>query len=354
VGNASAALLPFRHPAMLLARAMIIFHAAGEKGVECRDLGHSHALVNNAIWIDLLAPTEQEEIILDMAFSIDLPTRREMQDIEVSRRLYREDNALFMTATIITKADTQEPESTAVTFIFVDNRLITLRYADPSVFKVFRQERESELARFNSGPRILEGLVDALVEHIADALENSGAALDGISRDIFRRRRTEQNGKNQPPAEEEKSPDLEEALLRLGRVSDLLSRLRESLGSLRRLLSFFVAAQPNIPPEITERLRTVSNDLQPLADHASFLSGKVNFLLDATLGLINVEQNAIIKIFTVAAVLFLPPTVVGTIYGMNFEAMPELKWVFGYPFAILMMIVSAIVPYWYFKRRRWF
>jgi len=120
------------------------------------------------------------------------------------------------------------------------------------------------------------------------------------------------------------------------------------------MLSFFTAAPIILPPEVTEHLRTLSQDLQPLGDHASFLSGKVNFLLDATLGLINVEQNAIIKIFTVAAVLFLPPTVVGTIYGMNFQAMPELRWLYGYPFAIVLMIMSAIVPYWYFKRRRWF
>jgi len=330
---------------------MITFHPAGEKGTECRDLGRSHALIKKAVWIDLFEPTEQEEIVLDMAFSIDLPTRREMQDIEISRRLYKEDNALFMTSTILTKADTNEPESTAVTFIFVDDRLITLRYADPAVFKLFRHERESDLARYTSGHRVLEGLVETLIEYIADALENTGAALDGISRDIFRRRGA---GKGSEKSEEEKSPDLEEALRRLGRCSDLLSRLRESLGGLRRMLSFFSAAQANLPPEGTERLRTLGQDLQPLGDHASFLSQKVNFLLDATLGLINVEQNAIIKIFTVAAVLFLPPTVVGTIYGMNFKLMPELEWVFGYPLAIVFMILSAIAPYLYFKRRRWF
>ena len=139
-------------------RADDYFPPAGEKGIECRDLGQSHALMNKAVWIDLFEPTEQEEIIVDMVLGIDLPTRREMQDIEVSRRLYKEDNALFMTVTILTKADTSEPESTAVTFIFVDNRLITLRYADPSVFKMFRRERESELARYDSGQRILEGL----------------------------------------------------------------------------------------------------------------------------------------------------------------------------------------------------
>jgi magnesium transporter len=333
---------------------MIIFHPAGEKGVECHDLGQSHALMNKAVWIDLFEPTEQEEIIVDMVLGLDLPTRREMQDIEVSRRLYKEDNALFMTVTILTKTDTSEPESTAVTFVFVENRLITLRYADPSVFKAFRKERESNLARFDSGERILEGLVDTLIEHIADVLENTGAALDSISHDIFRKRGVPKDSERARTGEEEKPRDLEGALLRLGRCSDLISRLRESLGGLRRMLSFFTAAHVSVAPEVTEHLRTLSQDLQPLGDHASFLSGKVNFLLDATLGLINVEQNAIIKIFTVAAVLFLPPTVVGTIYGMNFDRMPELKWVFGYPFAIVLMILSAIVPYVYFKRRRWF
>ena len=332
---------------------MIIFHLAGEKGTECRDLGHSHALMSKAIWIDLVAPTEQEEIIVDMALSVDLPTHREMQDIEVSRRLYKEDNALFMTVTILTKADTNEPESTPVTFIFVENRLITLRYANPSVFKIFRQERESDLGRYDSGQRVLEGLIETLIEHIADVLENTGAAIDNLSRDIVRGRGPQKTTAQTTPPDSEK-PNLEDALLRLGRCSDLVSRLRESLAGLRRMLSFFTSARKDLPPEMTEHLRTLSHDLHPLGDHASFLSQKVNFLLDATLGLINVEQNAIIKIFTVAAVLCLPPTVVGTIYGMNFEKMPELKWIFGYPFAIVMMILSAIIPYWYFKRRRWF
>ena len=231
---------------------MIIFHPAGEKGMECHDLAHSHALMNKAVWIDLFEPTEQEEIIVDMVLGIDLPTRREMQDIEVSRRLYKEDNALFMTVTILTKADTSEPESTAVTFIFVDNRLITLRYADPSVFKMFRRERESELARYDSGQRILEGLVDTLVEHIADVLENTGAALDSISHDIFRKRGASKDAVREsakPAGDEEKPRDLEEALLRLGRCSDLISRLRESLGGLRRMLSFFTAAQVSLLPK---------------------------------------------------------------------------------------------------------
>jgi magnesium transporter len=336
---------------------MITFHPPGEKGTECTDLGHCHAFMRKSVWIDLHEPTEQEEIIVDMAFSIDLPTHREMQEIEVSRRLYKADDALFMTATILTNSDTNQPESSAVTFIFADNRLITLRYATPQPFVTFRAERESDLARYDSGQRILEGLIEAIIERIADLLENVGAALDNISSEIFRPAGSSQtqkaNGRESEKAES-KPRNLEQVLLRLGRCSDLVSRLRDSLVGLGRLLSFFTAAQKNLPPDLAEHLRTLSHDLGPLSDHASFLSGKVNFLLDATLGLINIEQNAIIKIFTIAAVLALPPTLVGTIYGMNFETIPELHWAIGYPFAVLLMILSAIMPYYYFKRRGWF
>lgn len=327
---------------------MIIFHPAGEKAIECTDLGHCHSLMRTAVWIDLFNPTEQEEIIVDMAFGIDLPTHLEMQDIEVSRRLFKMDNALFMTTTVLAKADTSQPESTPVTFIFSGGRLITLRYADLSPFQIFRAEREADLGRFDAAERVLDGLIDAIIERMAEVLENTGAVLDSISREIFRSRPAPGLGEKQAPR------DLEEVLRRLGRCSDLVSRIRESLAGINRLLSFFTGSQKNLPADLADHLRTLHHDLQPLSDHASFLSQKINFLLDATLGLINIEQNAIIKIFTVAAVLFLPPTVVGTIYGMNFESIPELKWAFGYPLALALMVVSAIVPYWFFKRRGWF
>lgn len=305
------------------------------------------------MWVDLHTPSEQEEIIVDMAFSIDLPTHREMQDIELSRRLYRADNAMFMTVTIITNADTKKPESTVVTFIYADDRLLTLRYADPLPFDRFKTEREQELSSYDTAHRIFEGLVSAIVERLAEVLENTGLALDNLSTEIFRPTPTLAERK---AARKKGIParDMEEILRRLGRCSDLLSRARESLASVSRMLKFFINHQKQLPPDVAEQLRTLNQDLQPLTDHSSFLSSKVNFLLDATLGVINIEQNAIIKIFTVASVLFLPPTVVGTIYGMNFEAMPELKWAAGYPFAIVLMVFSAIVPFLYFKRRGWF
>lgn len=329
---------------------MIVFHPAGEKGIECTDLGHCHALMQKAIWIDLFEPTEQEEIIMDMVFSVELPTRREMQDIEMSRRLYRTDEAVVMTTTILSKARTSEPESSAVTFVMAEGKLITLRYTDPQAFKTFRTEREGEPKRYDSAQRVFEGLVEAIIERLADILEKTGATLDELSHEVFR----PGQGKAGAVPEKAQTRDLERVLLRLGRCSDLLSRTHESVGGLGRMLSFFIGSQKDLSAEISEHLRTLHHDLGPLGDHASFLSAKINFLLDATLGLINIEQNAIIKVFTIAAVLALPPTLVASIYGMNFHSMPELNWAIGYPFAIILMVISASGPYLYFKRRGWF
>jgi magnesium transporter len=332
---------------------MIHFHIPGEKSVLCTDLGHCHSLVQKAVWIDLFQPTEQEDIVMDAAFQIDIPTRPEMQEIEVSSRLYRQGEDLFMTATVLTNVDVGHPENTAVTFILSNSRLITVRHADPLPFRTFGASWDAESSQYGSGEKAFEGLMGAVVERIADILEQAGTNLDRLSHEIFRAGSTV---KSSAALSREKGPrrDLEALLNRLGRTSDLISKVRESTVSLGRLMSFFRSSQKGAPPELIEHVDTLIRDLGPLSDHASFLSTKVNFLLDATLGLINIEQNAIIKIFTIAAVFFLPPTVVGTIYGMNFEAMPELKWALGYPFAIFLMLVSAIAPYIYFKRRGWF
>ena len=320
---------------------MIYFHVPGAKSTGCTDLGHCHPLVERAVWIDLHQPTEQEDIIMDAALQIDIPTRPEMQEIELSSRLYKEGEDLFMTATVLTNVNIGSPESTPVTFILSNNRLITVRHAEPQPFRAFHAKWNAESSRYDSGEKAFEGLMDSIIDRIADILEQTGTHLDGISHEIFC------SGK--PPQR-----DLAELLNRLGRNNDLISKVRESTVSLGRLMSFFRSVQKGAPPDLIERFDSLIRDLGPLTDHASFLSTKVNFLLDATLGLINIEQNTIIKTFTIAAVFFLPPTVVGTIYGMNFDFMPELKWPLGYPFAIVLMILSGIVPYYYFKRRGWF
>jgi magnesium transporter len=158
-----------------------------------------------------------------------------------------------------------------------------------------------------------------------------------------------------PGAETSGGSDFQVLLEAIGRKGDLTSNIRDCLGTLARMIGFLahVSLQGRNDKELRARISTLANDCQSIIDHATFLTQKVTFLLDATLGLINIEQNATIKIFSVVAVVFLPPTLIASIYGMNFDFMPELAWPWGYPLALLLMVASAVLPYWFFKRRRW-
>ncbi|MDX1606979.1 MAG: magnesium transporter CorA family protein, partial [Candidatus Competibacterales bacterium] len=269
------------------------------------------------------------------------PTREEMEEIEVSSRLYQEDGALFMTAMILSRADTDDPRSTAVTFILSDARLVTLRHDEPRSFRLFAARAQRYQSDMRRGELVLTGLLEAIVDRTADILERVGSDLDAVSREVFA-----------PPR---RGRDFHESLRRIGRIGDLGSKVQESLISIARLLTFYnqTLDTGKGSKELRGRIKTLSRDVQSLTDHASFLSSKISFLLDATLGMINIEQNAIIKIFSVVAVIFLPPTLVASIYGMNFALMPELGWRFGYPWALGLMVVSAILPFWFFKRRGW-
>jgi magnesium transporter len=328
---------------------MLTFHPASRPAHECTELTACSALTEQSVWIDLLTPTVEEERAVESALGVDIPTKDEMQDIATSSRLYQEGASLFMTATVLTKSDTSRPQASAITFIVTPERLITVRYAEPLAFGNFRKRRDTNPAAFATGISVFHGLLDAVIERIADVLENVGAGLENLSLEVFAAR-TE----SAPVAR-----DYKEMLTRLGRYSDLVSKTRESLLSLARLCWFYQEADKSalIPqteqPGLEAHVVTANRDIASLNDHAAFLSGKVAFLLDATLGLINVEQNAIIKIVSIAAVVFLPPTLVASVYGMNFQHMPELAWPLGYPLALLMMVASAILPFYWFKRKGW-
>jgi magnesium transporter len=246
--------------------------------------------------------------------------------------------------TVAAKLDTERPESAAVTFILSQGRLVTNRYVDTKPFRSFAHYAERNGGSTQNGTAVLAGLIEAFIQRIADVLERVGSDVDAISSTIFVR----SGGK--PP----RSDDLRALLERIGFCGELDSKARESLVSLGRLLMFLQQAQvPDLTDELHLRLRSSNRDVTALSDYATFLSSKVSFLLEATLGLINIEQNSIIKIFSVAAVMFLPPTFIASVYGMNFHHMPELDWYFGYPFALLVMVISAVVPYWWFKRKGW-
>ncbi len=309
------------------------------------ELSDPAVIPDDAVWVDLLEPTAEEERLVESQLGIEVPTREEMKEIEASNRLYEDNGALYMTSTIAAQLDTDRPVSMAVTFILAGNRLVTNRYLDTRPFQQFVAYAQKHPAAGQSALAVLAGLIESLTERIADILERIGADLDTLSGSIFAR-----NGRASPH-----SRDLRLMIERIGFNGELNSKARESLVSMGRLLMFVQQSSvPALPGEHRERFRSISRDVTSLSDHATFLGGKVSFLLEATLGLISVEQNNIIKIFSVAAVLFLPPTLIASIYGMNFNLLPELPGRYGnFLFSIALMIASMGVTYALFKRKGW-
>jgi magnesium transporter len=301
----------------------------------------NQALLKEAIWIDLFSPTKSEESLVEHTFDINLPTRKKMSEIESSSRLYTDDDAVFMTAITIAQLDSPHPNLDPVTFVLTPQILITLRYVRSHSFKVFSNHlKKLDAAHRNAGTLLIE-LLDATIDYLADILELVGSRLDEYSKDIF-----------QPNLS--RKFDYRQFMQHIGEDSDLNTKARESLTSLNRLLSFFEqTAGTKLDSDGFIRLTALKRDIDSLSDHAHFLSTKVNFLLDATLGMISIEQNNIIKIFSVAAVIFLPPTLVASIYGMNFWYIPELSWKYGYLFSIGLIIAAAWLPYKYFKYKKW-
>ncbi len=301
--------------------------------------------LKDLVWIDLVNPSDEEEDHLEQQLDIGLPTRDEMEEIEISSRLYQEDGAVFMTAILPAHADGDEPDMQPVSFVLSGPHLITVRYHEPRAFQTFPQRAAKVAMGVETGEGVLIALLEAIVDRLADILERAGRDIDEVSRNIFRR----QDG---PPTQ---ARDFQATLDAIGRKGDLMSHIRDSLVTLDRLAGFLnqYVADEDEPREHKVRMKTLTRDIRSIADHAGFLSQKITFLLDATLGMINIEQNAIIKIFSVAAVVFLPPTLIASIYGMNFEHMPELEWLLGYPFAIGLMVMSAVLPFLLFKRQGW-
>ena len=307
-------------------------------------LGSGDGALQTALWTDLLDPTEEEKARVGARYGIEVPTREEMVEIEPSSRLYEERGTLFMTISLVVRLDSDEPETGAVTFILQPERLVTLRYVDPISFRGALQRIErGQMTQVRPALLYLE-LLDAVINRFANSLERISADLDRLSRQVF-----DTGGGSHVRL------SLDQQVVGIGRAGDLASRVRVSLVSASRAVTYFGYAPFGHAedPLVRENLKTLARDIASLTDHAGFQSNKVNFLLDATLGRINIEQNNIIKIFSVAAVVFLPPTLVASIYGMNFRHMPELDWLAGYPMAILIMVLSAVVPYAYFKRKRW-
>ncbi len=322
---------------------MLNVFVPGASGLVRRELKPGEALPEQALWIDLREPTQEEERRVEQALGIDVPTREEMREIEASNRLYEENGSLYLTATVVTRGASELPQSTQVTFILTGTRLVTNRYADPTPFQRFIAFAETHPSVCGSAALLLGGLLEAFVNRIADVLEQIGADLESISSRVLTQ-----------PRHQRPRHDFHAELKQVGRGGELVSKARETLVSLSRLLAFLQeSAGARLSEDARLKLRTVTRDVAALSDHASFLGDKAQFLLDATLGMVTIDQNNILKIFSVVAVLMLPPSVIGAFYGMNFSYIPWLHEPWGVWAALGMMVVSALIPWFYFRSKGW-
>ena len=304
------------------------------------------ALPDEAVWIDLISPSLPEDKLVERFLGIAVPTREEMQEIEVSSRLYEENGARYMTATLMCQSDTDTPRTTPVTFILAGNRLVTVRYDEPKPFSLISNKFARVCPNNITGPMVFMDLLDAVIDRAADILERISADVDRLSLDIFEPRRSFRRQTRET---------YNIVLITIGRTGDLTSKARESLVSVGRLLLFLANEAEGMrwAKDVRAQLQSMQRDIHSLSDHSSFLTNKITFLLDALLGVVSLEQNNIIKLFSVMAVVMMPPTLIASVYGMNFGHMPELNWQLGYPFALLLMVIAGALPYLYFKYRRW-
>lgn len=329
---------------------MIIIHRPSPKGPESQALDRhlwqpGEPIPADALWIDLIQPTREEDKLVERHLGIEIPTRAEMADLEPSELLYTENNARYMTARILCSSESETPKLADVSFILTEKALVTVRYDEPRSFSMFMTRAAKPGGCRHLPEAVLDGLIETIIDRAAEILANVGQRIDFLSRSIFE---NERKGAR-------REAGFRVALKSLGRKGDIISNVRESMVSVERLLLFLSASMPR--PQRSHGFqaewRTALRDVQSIEEHATFLSGKVSFLLDATLGLVTIEQNELFKILSIMSATLLPPTLVGSIYGMNFEIMPELRWTYGYPFALAVMVLAAILPYAFFRWKRW-
>ncbi|MDQ8027788.1 MAG: magnesium transporter CorA family protein [Brevundimonas sp.] len=292
----------------------------------------------DVLWIDMLNPTRDEDAAVEAALGVSVPTREEMKELEASSRVYRENGATYLTADIITRGDEEIPGIEPVTFVLTTGPLITIRYAEPKPFALLLEKLEREPGLCGSGADLFLNLMEVVVDRASDILSRTVVRVEGIANHVF------SGGK---------TVGFEKLITKLGRAQIANARIEQSLAGLTRVFAFVTADERIDNGEARAHLRSLSRDVESLSAHNQSVAASINFQLSAALGLINIEQSSIIKIFSVAAVAFLPPTLIASIYGMNFDHMPELHWMAGYPLAVVAMVISAILPLLWFKKKGW-
>jgi len=292
-------------------------------------------LHNEAIWIDLREPTEREWEWVVEVYGQHLPNPAEVDDIEESARFYEDLRGMHITSFFLHN-DSNGQVTIPVIFTLYQGRLFTRRSEELSAFRAFRMRARRHAGLACTALGIMLEILDTKVEVMADTLEDTYTSLDTLTHVVL-----------QPTGTE-----MADVLLQLANSEDVNGKVRLCLMDNQRVLSY-LARRVSLNEEQREQVRQMARDIESLIAHTSFLFNKINFLMDTAMGMVNIEQNRIIKIFSIAAVVFLPPTLIASIYGMNFEWLPELHFQYGYPFALMLMVAVGIAPYLYFKYKGW-
>ena len=301
--------------------------------------------LGDVIWIDAINPAVDEAEAVRAATGLHVASEAELSEIEVSSRLSESDGALYLSLPWVSQNRANETASAPIGFALSADRLLSVRFAPIAVIDSYA-ERLRQNAPPVAGPHAFVGLLEAMVDGIADRLERTHADLDVVSRRIFRSQDV-----GGPSA---RSAELRQQLRTVGQAGETISGIRDTLLAFGRMVPYVSRSEVDwVPHELRPRLKTLRQDVASLNDYDTHLTDKVQFLLDAILGFINIEQSNIIKLMTVVGVIGVPPTLIASIYGMNFENMPELHWRFGYPVALFVMFLSAVIPVLWFRRRGW-
>lgn len=290
------------------------------------------------VWVDLELPTVEEKNWITSRFGLTIPADAVDDDLEESARFYEEDNGELHIRSDFLIDDDRTPRNVRVAFILFNNILFSVHGEDLPVFRLLRLRARRTPAMIGDAKDLLLKLYDADAEYSADALEGIYVSLESVSAQVLKKEITD--------------TDAAAVLAEIAREEDLNGRIRRNMMDTRRALSFMMRSRM-LNAEQFEESRQILRDIDSLDSHTAFLFDKINFLMDATVGFININQNKIIKLFSVASVALLPPTLIASVYGMNFQAMPELQWRYGYPFAIVLMVASVAAPFWYFRRKGW-
>lgn len=294
----------------------------------------------DTLWVDLIEPTREEDLAIEKALGLSIPTREEMNELEASSRLYRENGATYVTADIIHNSEMELPTVDPVTFILTHGPLVTIRYFDPRPFTIFTDRLERAPSLCESGADMFLNLMEAIVDRASEVLSRTANKVEGVASHVFT---------------ETKTVGFQHLITKLGRAQIANSRIEQSLSGLSRVFAFVALDERlEMEGEKREHLTSLGRDASSLLAHSQAVAAGINFQLSATLGLINIQQSSIFKVFSLFTVALMPPTLIGAIYGMNFDVMPELRWTWGYPLAVALMVLSATVPLLWFKRKGWF